>query len=156
MNCPYCNSQIDNRSLYCDQCGTKITPPKAHNPVNSNNIGEDVYYLEDIEILSDNPYISPLPPTPSRLVCQKYGMEIKLSDGAIIGRTQGAYTSILGKCKYLSSKHASLKRTSDGWTITDLDSTNGTTVNGRTCHPTLPFYIGDKVCLAVYYEFIVL
>ena len=30
----------------------------------------------------------------------------------------------------MSSRHAQLDRTADGWSITDLGSTNGTMVNG--------------------------
>ncbi|MCM1021552.1 MAG: FHA domain-containing protein [Muribaculum sp.] len=150
MKCPYCNSEIDNRSLYCDQCGTKL---QANN-VASNSAEETIWEIDDL--LSDE-YSYPkenLPQAPTRLVCSKYGMEIRLRDNAVIGRTTGDYVGVFGKCNYISSTHAILKRTSKGWSITDMGSTNGTTVNGVKCRPTLNFGMGDKVCLAVYYEFV--
>jgi pSer/pThr/pTyr-binding forkhead associated (FHA) protein len=32
----------------------------------------------------------------------------------------------------VSRRHAELRRAAEGWTIVDLGSTNGTTVNGKT------------------------
>lgn len=156
MKCPYCNSEIDNRSLYCDQCGTKL-PAKSGNsaPEPVDDVIWDILDLID-EVQSPGNIAASAPKprkTATMLVCSKYGLSIPLKDGAIIGRTTGNYVSVFGQCSYVSSRHAQLKKTGQGWTITDLGSTNGTTVNGVPCRPTLSFDIGDKVCLAVYYEF---
>ena len=46
----------------------------------------------------------------------------------------------------VSRRHAQLERTADGWLLTDLESTNGTRVNGwRVRGQTVPVSPGDRV-----------
>jgi pSer/pThr/pTyr-binding forkhead associated (FHA) protein len=45
----------------------------------------------------------------------------------------------------VSRLHAQLERTSDGWLITDLESTNGTRVNGWRVRGKVPVRAGDLV-----------
>jgi hypothetical protein len=46
----------------------------------------------------------------------------------------------------VSRRHAQLERTRDGWLITDLESTNGTRVNGWRVRGKVPVRAGDVVC----------
>lgn len=80
---------------------------------------------------------------------------IKLINGALIGRTQGEYASQLATFNYISGRHAILQMTSNGWTITDVGSTNGTKVNGirATTNVPMPFRTGDIVRIANTYDF---
>ena len=48
-----------------------------------------------------------------------------------------------------------LKLTGNQWSITDLNSTNGTKVNGMRCSPTINISKGDIVTIANTYDFIV-
>ena len=155
MKCPVCNSEIDNRSLYCDQCGTKLPEKSGSSNAASKSNDDVIWEILDLidDVQSPNQPAASVAKAATRLVCSKYGLEIPLYDGAVIGRTSGNYVSVFGQCTYVSGRHAQLTRTQQGWSITDLGSTNGTTVNGIPCRPTLSFNTGDKVCLAVYYEF---
>jgi len=45
----------------------------------------------------------------------------------------------------VSRRHAQLERTKDGWLITDLESTNGTRVNGWRVRGKVPVRAGDVV-----------
>jgi hypothetical protein len=45
----------------------------------------------------------------------------------------------------VSRRHAQLERTKDGWLITDLESTNGTRVNGWRVRGKVPVQAGDLV-----------
>lgn len=57
------------------------------------------------------------------------GMEAALGDGGHIGRQEGNELR-LSDLK-VSRRHARIERRSEGWTLVDLQSTNGTAVNGE-------------------------
>ena len=92
---------------------------------------------------------------PGSLYCAAMNTRIQLIDGALIGRTQGQYASQLGTFNYISGRHAVLQMTPNGWTITDVGSTNGTKVNGIRTTPNvpMPFRMGDIVRIANTYDF---
>lgn len=69
------------------------------------------------------------------------GTSIPLDDGHVtVGRSPDSTLVIVDE--YTSTYHAKLQRSGDTWTITDLDSTNGTKVSGsKITHPmTLPTF----------------
>lgn len=89
-------------------------------------------------------------PLPLRLVCAEAGIRLGLGDGAVIGR-RGDYSSVFSSYSYVSGAHARLQQTpSYRWEIVDLDSTNGTFVNGARLEPNVPmgFGIGDIISIA--------
>lgn len=93
----------------------------------------------------------PAPPLPVRLVCSAAGIRLGLGDGAVIGRRHGDYVSAFASQGYVSGTHARLqKNASNQWEITDLDSTNGTFINGNRLSPNIPaaFGVGDVVRIA--------
>lgn len=114
--------------------------------VNVNGNAGAPVVVDDIEDLG---YI------PGFLYCAAMNTRIKLFDGALIGRTQGEYASQLGTFNYISGRHAVLQMTPNGWTITDVGSTNGTKVNGIRATPNvpMPFRMGDIVRIANTYDF---
>jgi FHA domain-containing protein len=65
--------------------------------------------------------------------------------GAVIGRSREC-DIVLGDAN-VSRKHAEIRPAGDGWTIADLDSTNGVKVNGRTVAAgrAEPLAAGDRV-----------
>lgn len=87
---------------------------------------------------------------PTRLVCRAAGIVLVLKDGAIIGRRNGDYVAQFSNQPYVSGTHARLAYTTQGWTITDLGSTNGTMVNGKSLSVNAPYPIsvGDTVRIA--------
>jgi hypothetical protein len=64
--------------------------------------------------------------------------------GAVIGRSREC--DIVLTDSNVSRRHAEIRPSGgDGWTITDLGSTNGVKVNGRTIHAQTPLKPGDDV-----------
>ena len=45
---------------------------------------------------------------PVELYCAAMNITVPLIHGAVIGRTNGNYTALLGQCIYISGTHASL------------------------------------------------
>lgn len=181
--CPYCKMIIDPDSFYCDQCGGQIyICPSCHvfGKGEGKHCGLCGKKLIPAQSLHDNSQHStdrsPVEPifkpdtssafvsqdsstittvSPSVLKCRSENIVLHLSDNAIIGRTNGDYVTELSGLIYISGTHAQLHCTGANWTITDLNSRNGTKVNNIKCQPTLSFKIGDTIKIANTYDFIV-
>ena len=120
--------------------------PVAVNPARPTTLPEN----------DTNVSIPQSPPVPTRMVCKEYGISLPLQSGGVIGRVAGNYSHLLGACQYISGTHARIDFNGRDWTIIDLGSRNGTTVNGMpvggmpvVLHP------GAIVQLARTYNFII-
>jgi FOG: FHA domain len=85
---------------------------------------------------------------PKFLVSNALNARLDLKDGAIIGRRAGDYTHVFGNQGYVSGSHARLQKNMSGaWEIVDLDSSNGTFLNGQKLVANQPvaIKIGDTV-----------
>jgi type VI secretion system FHA domain protein len=73
-------------------------------------------------------------------------------DKTFIGRSPGNDVVLPDAEKRVSSKHARLDRTSSSLHLSDLGSTNGTTVNGRKIEANSPVELknGDKAMIGLY------
>lgn len=153
MKCFICKSEIEDDSLFCDQCGAKIfICPDCRIPGKGEGkrCGKCGHPLVEASELS-----SPVEPQlPTKLVCSAEGITLNLVDGALIGRVEGMYAAQLARLDYISARHASLTRSGDCWVIADVGSRNGTAVNGQWCYTPLQFRKGDVVRIANYYDFI--
>ena len=88
------------------------------------------------------------PAEPNYLVSASLNARLALKDGAIIGRRTGDYVHVFGNQGYISGTHARIQRNATGiWEIVDLDSSNGTFLNGQKLAPNQPaaIKIGDTV-----------
>lgn len=93
---------------------------------------------------------------PARMVCREYGIVLPLQPGAILGRITGNYAHLLGQCNFISGTHARLDFNGKDWTITDLGSRNGTTVNGMPVGGMpVALQLGAIVQIARTYNFII-
>ncbi len=69
--------------------------------------------------------------------------------GLTLGRVQGKCDMALPQCAKVSGRHCSFARSGAALTVTDLGSTNGTTVDGKPLAPNTPVPVraGSVVCL---------
>ena len=66
--------------------------------------------------------------------------------GAVIGRSREC--DIVLQDSNVSRRHAEIRPTGgDGWTISDLKSTNGVRVNGRAISAATPLHSGDEIAV---------
>lgn len=119
----------------CDEALNAKSKKKIRDSVKSQNAGKTVAYGVLVDIKSKRP------------------IYLKKKD-VLIGR--GADADIQIMSQMVSSHHARLHQTSRGWALSDLDSHNGTKLNGRYINqPQLIFdedmiTFGDKVF--IFYE----
>lgn len=72
------------------------------------------------------------------------GTELELPQtGLTIGRSSGSGLQI--KDDYTSGNHAKIVRWRDRWVVQDLDSTNGTFVEGKRISESTPVQVGSSV-----------
>lgn len=166
MKCFECKADIEDGSLFCDQCGAKIylcpdcrVPGKgegkrcglcgkklvAADALTSGNSPQDA---------GQTVQEPPRAQCPTRLVCRAERITLNLQNGAVLGRLEGPYQRDLGRLEYISARHAQVWQEADHWILSDLGSRNGSAVNGQWCYNPLPFRTGDTVRLANYYDFI--
>ncbi|GGL08165.1 pSer/pThr/pTyr-binding forkhead associated (FHA) protein [Curtobacterium luteum] len=85
------------------------------------------------ELLNQGGSTAPNTPVATRLVItegSREGMEMPLGGGPItIGRS--SESNVVIRDDYTSTNHARLDLRAEGWVVTDLESTNGTFVNGQ-------------------------
>ncbi|MBS1348777.1 MAG: FHA domain-containing protein [Bacteroides sp.] len=160
--CPQCH--VFGKGKRCTQCGqplvsaaNQVVSPvhPSTSSVNSsassvNSSASSVSPAPSEPEKTMRPGVS-VPPLPVRLVCSAAGIRLGLGNGAVIGRRKGDYVSAFASQGYVSGTHARLQKSTSGqWEIVDLDSTNGTFVNGNRLSPNVPavFSIGDIVRIA--------
>ncbi len=71
------------------------------------------------------------------------GISVPLSGPVVIGRSPDADLVIADD--FVSSTHARITPTADGYLLEDLNSTNGTLVNGQPATRALPISAGDVI-----------
>ena len=151
------------------QPGPSSQTPPQYNPGTGSQNTQQPFQPAQQPVQSFNPSQSPqpaqtsgpsghstfIPNHPQRLVCHSMGISIPLQDHAIIGRVNGNFAHMLGNLQYLSGTHARLDRRDGKWYIIDLQSTNGTKVNGADCTPHVPVLLekGAVVRFATVYDF---
>jgi len=70
---------------------------------------------------------------------------LQINDGDIIGRKTGNFVHVFGSFNQISGKHAQFNyNQAQGWTLTDLGSSNGTKYQGQALIPNVPVPIIDK------------
>lgn len=162
MICVNCLFQIDDDSSFCDQCGSEILICPECGQSSSGKIcpvdGVELIRNETKSGFSKNKFFntqrrSEKPDnkkTLLRMINKILDLEFKIENDEIIGRREGSFASKLVSYKQISSKHLSCSfKSQTGWTVTDLNSTNGSKINGEVLIPMKPYKLNDTDLLII-------
>ena len=166
MLCVYCNSDIENDSFHCDQCGKEIflcpncnLPRKGKHCVEDNGKLYSPKQKSNANIATSQPIsINPAPQNNSilknisqpvspsnsqnpilKIVNTHLKIDIEIKNGDIIGRTEGNYSSLFNQFPQISSKHVQFNFDNvNGWQIKDFGSTNGSAISDNPNWQTTP------------------
>ena len=173
--CPHCNSEILDDSLYCDRCGQRLMicadcgtfiRGKFCRICGGKNIIDSFEYEQrhgrptvSLTGNSSQEEDSNAPKGGSRMAelhsaDNRISLLLDDSDEFIIGRKSPQFAVDLAGCAKMSRKHAMI-RWSNGygqWQVTDLDSAHGTRINGKSIPAETPYDIhdGDTISFAGY------
>jgi len=138
MECLFCKFEIEDDSIFCDQCGKEVfICPKCSKPGRGKSKDE-------------KKAIGVKGASKLRLLNKNLGLDLEVDKNVLIGRTEGDFINAFGKYKQLSGKHLEIKFDSNSsWTVTDLDSTNGTKYNNTKLTPFQPQVLSDKSYLCI-------
>ena len=148
VKCPFCNKEIEKYFFYCDQCGEELKVcPSGHGFKKGKICSEcGTKLVEAKNHQAQQPQT--MEAKPKYLVSAALNARLELKNGAIIGRKAGDYINVFGNQDYVSRTHARVQKNDAGvWEIVDLDSANGTFLNGQKLAPNQPgaFKIGDTI-----------
>lgn len=164
MICPKCKADIDTDSCYCDQCGQEIRYCQSCRKLGKGNrctacggrmVPAIEYVKHTVLPASHHAEVPPVSeaapgpdvatikaPTSIRLILSNglLGLTIEGVDGAVIGRRHGIYQALFSRFPYVSGSHAQLRFDSikNKWTLTDMNSSNGSKYNGTPLLPGEP------------------
>lgn len=179
MECTYCKFEIDNDSIFCDQCGKELSfCTKCNQPGKGKRCtfcGSSMVSRKSVTVVvPKNTKISSAIKPPEvksisiedtintshspiaaetnelHLINKNLGLDLKIDKDILIGRSEGDFVNIFGKYEQVSSKHLEIKFNSNmGWTVTDLDSTNGTKYNSNKLTKFKPQILSDNSYLHI-------
>ncbi|GHT52769.1 hypothetical protein AGMMS49982_13870 [Bacteroidia bacterium] len=159
-----CPTHGFKKGKICSDCGTKlvdatdaditVAPSVTQQPVTQQPVTPPQSTIGGVppDFSQDAAAEKTVRPTvaaePKQLVSQQLNARLELTNQAIIGRKAGNFTAVFGSQNYVSGTHARLQQSAAGtWEIVDLDSSNGTFLNGNKLVPNQPaaFKIGDVI-----------
>ncbi len=133
--CPNCKEEIDDDSLYCDQCGQMLLFCETCGHV---GIGKRCTNCGGFmgSSKSSNEEVKSIPLSDLVLSNAQQGISMSVSNGDIIGRRVGVPKQLFENNMYISGQHAQfVYSSSEGWGVVDKNSSNGTMVNGNKLLP---------------------
>ncbi len=149
IKCPFCESVYPENTLFCEECGSYLAPVNEHatDPLLGQTAGEVA------EARGDRAKFRTLV-----LSIEGGGrFELPLSKDVVLGRLDASraifpdvdLTGEEGLEKGISRRHARISRRESEVFIEDLNSLNGTFLNGNRLVPELPYPIkdGDQIQL---------
>ena len=158
--CPHCNSEILDDSIFCDRCGKQLlvcadcgafVRGKFCRNCGSKNIIDALEY-EQRQKAAPEKHTATLTSTDGSITLQ-----IDDSVENIIGRKSPQFGRVLAGCARMSRTHAVINwDDKEGcWLLTDLASAHGTMINQLKLDSETPYYLreGSTVTFANY-EFI--
>ncbi len=149
IKCPFCNSVYPENTLFCDECGSYLSP-------SSEQATDPLENLKDAE--ADNGRTGSASFKTLVLNIEGGGrIELPLTKEVVIGRLDASHavfpdvdmTNEQGAEKGVSRRHARISRREDQVFLEDLNSLNGTFLNATRLVPELPYPLkgGDQIQL---------
>jgi hypothetical protein len=77
------------------------------------------------------------------------GIVFEAKDGDIIGRKTGSFINIFASYQYVSGTHCKIIKLPAGWHIQDLNSSNGTFVQGNKLAPNAPYPLQNGIVVKI-------
>ena len=149
IKCSFCGSVYPENTLFCEECGSYLAPgsEQATDPLS-----------EDTVVGGERTETGTAPFKTLVLSIEDGGrIELPLSKEVVLGRLDASravfpdvdLTSENGMEKGVSRRHACISRRENQVLIEDLNSLNGTFLNGNRLVPELPYPIkeGDQIQL---------
>lgn len=151
-SCPNCQKQNVINALVCAYCGSTFTTERTKTVQLQDDVANGAH-LDRVEHLSSmykDVFMFFMAHQPNPLVIAEPGDEILIgryseTDGPLAVDLEEFGGAQLG----VSRRHAKLLRDMDGCKLQDLDSKNGTWLNGVRIEPEIPYVIrsGDEIRL---------
>jgi predicted nucleic acid-binding Zn ribbon protein len=149
LRCPICGANIMPDQAFCASCGAALKPEPAPEAAAAPVEPEPVVVSDAVPA----PAVSPAPGGAAYVEIADSGAQIPLVDQPTlsVGRLDeisGIYPDIDltphgGDDAGVSRRHAQLIQEDDAWYVLDLDSTNGTFVNGVELTPKTRSLLSD-------------
>ncbi len=149
IKCPFCNSVYPENTLFCEECGSYLASSNEHgtDPLQGQTVAE-----VEQERVGDLPFMTLL------LAIEGGGrIELPLSKEVVLGRLDASRASFpdvdltgeQGLERGVSRRHARVTRRGPQVFVEDLNSLNGTFLNGSRLVPELPYPVkdGDQIQL---------
>ncbi|MDR2179109.1 MAG: FHA domain-containing protein [Synergistaceae bacterium] len=156
--CPACNEENPVSEVICRVCMTNlasVSPVPAGSakaPPERRDEPEKTDKPDKIEEIAESGPASPRTlHAPAVLTFQlPNGRAVPVGSGEILGRS-GERSLFFQDFQTVSRRHAKVDFRDGGWQIEDLQSTNGTWINGRRLDPgqPCPLKTGDVVALSL-------
>ena len=159
INCPECQQESFEGTLYCPNCGTPLQSAPAvkgdtdPTPFTETVIGRQPPPLvgKETRVVKKVTSLRFILPSSGRQVTLPMQKEIRIGrrDDARGSAPELDLTADQGAELGVSRMHAAIVATAQGLAIMDLDSVNGTRVNRHRVPPNLPFALnsGDELHL---------
>jgi hypothetical protein len=153
--CPNCHHEEIDGEIFCSNCGSQLTGQDGQRTqaISQNDFPEEIKKSE------------PVVPPQSKigallaLLILDAGQILPLTDRRefIIGRISEGQTILpdidltayKAYEKGVSRQHISIKKSEQGFFVTDLGSVNGTQLNGRKLLPSQPYLLANGDILAL-------
>lgn len=133
--CPYCHKKNETVVTRCIHCGERLIPVSMNGSMIDQSNAERTDCQKFLPLLSEKSIALVVDGTDHQLV-------IPQTRKIVLGRindddqTELCDLSSLGKLVTgVSRRHAVIRQTGDGFSIEDLNSTNGTSINGKRLEP---------------------
>lgn len=142
--CRVCGNKcyIDNKDQFLDVCSYCGNEDINDIPTNEEIEKVEIKEVDQATLVQDKKKTYGLK--------DSSGLIIKLCDTSVIGRYGEVEPEYFSRNPYVSGNHARIGCQGDRWFIEDLNSTNGTRINGKKCTAGIKYLLkpGFKITLA--------